>query len=47
MWTLVGAVSVPMFALLGFEPGFIQGAFRVGDSATQVVTPMNPVSSCS
>ncbi|SDD33191.1 AbgT family transporter [Auraticoccus monumenti] len=42
MWTLVGAVFVPMFALLGFEPGFIQGAFRVGDSATQVITPMNP-----
>ncbi|MVA74587.1 AbgT family transporter [Auraticoccus sp. F435] len=42
MWTLVGAVFVPMFALLGFEPGFVQAAFRVGDSATQVITPMNP-----
>jgi aminobenzoyl-glutamate transport protein len=42
MWTLVGAVFVPMFALLGYEPGFVQGAFRIGDSATQVVTPMNP-----
>lgn len=42
MWTLVGAVFVPLFALLGYEPGFIQGAFRVGDSATQVITPMNP-----
>ncbi len=42
MWTLVGSVFVPMFALLGFEPGFVQAAFRVGDSATQVITPMNP-----
>ena len=42
MWTLTGAVFVPMFALLGLEPGFVQGAFRVGDSATQVITPMNP-----
>lgn len=42
MWTLMGAVFVPMFALLGFEPGFVQAAFRVGDSATQVITPMNP-----
>jgi len=42
MWTLVGAVFVPLFALLGFEPGFVQAAFRVGDSATQVITPMNP-----
>ncbi|PUA79029.1 AbgT family transporter [Nocardioides currus] len=42
MWTLMGAVFVPLFALLGFEPGFVQAAFRVGDSATQVITPMNP-----
>ena len=42
MWTLVGSVFVPLFALLGFEPGFIQAAFRVGDSATQIITPMNP-----
>ena len=42
MWTLVGAVFVPLFALLGFEPGFTQAAFRIGDSATQIITPMNP-----
>ncbi|WGW10739.1 AbgT family transporter [Saxibacter everestensis] len=42
MWTLMAAVFVPMFALIGFEPAFVQGAFRVGDSATQVITPLNP-----
>ena len=42
MWTLMAAVFVPMFALLGFEPGFTQAAFRVGDSATQIITPLNP-----
>ena len=42
MWTLMASVFVPMFALLGFEPAFIQGAFRVGDSATQILTPLNP-----
>ncbi len=42
MWTLMAAVFVPMFALLGYEPAFIQGAFRVGDSATQIITPLNP-----
>ncbi|WP_312182401.1 AbgT family transporter [Arthrobacter sp.] len=42
MWTLMAAVFVPMFALLGYEPAFIQAAFRVGDSATQVLTPLNP-----
>jgi aminobenzoyl-glutamate transport protein len=41
-WTLMAAVFVPLFTLLGYEPAFIQGAFRVGDSATQVITPLNP-----
>lgn len=38
----MAAVFVPMFALLGYEPAFIQAAFRVGDSATQIITPLNP-----
>lgn len=42
MWAIMAAVFVPMFALIGYEPAFTQGAFRVGDSATQVITPMNP-----
>lgn len=42
MWTLMAAVFVPMFALLGYEPAFVQAAFRVGDSATQIITPLNP-----
>jgi aminobenzoyl-glutamate transport protein len=42
LWTLMAAVFVPMFALIGYEPGFVQGAFRVGDSATQILTPLNP-----
>lgn len=42
MWTLMAAVFVPMFGLLSYEPAFVQGAFRIGDSATQIVTPLNP-----
>lgn len=42
MWTLMAAVFVPMFALIGYEPAFVQAAFRVGDSATQIITPLNP-----
>ena len=42
LWTLMAAVFVPMFALIGFDPAFIQAAFRVGDSATQIITPLNP-----
>ncbi|SNS16695.1 aminobenzoyl-glutamate transport protein [Geodermatophilus pulveris] len=42
MWTIMGAVFVPLFALVGYEPGFTQAAFRIGDSATQILTPLNP-----
>lgn len=42
MWTLMATVFVPMFALIGYEPSFVQAAFRVGDSATQIMTPLNP-----
>lgn len=42
LWTLMAAVFVPMFALIGYEPAFTQAAFRVGDSATQIITPLNP-----
>ncbi len=42
MWTLMAAVFVPLFGLLGYEPAFVQAAFRIGDSATQIITPLNP-----
>jgi aminobenzoyl-glutamate transport protein len=42
MWALMAPVMVPTFALLGLEPGFIQAAYRIGDSTTQLITPLNP-----
>ena len=42
MWALMAPVMVPTFALIGLEPGFIQAAYRIGDSITQVITPLNP-----
>lgn len=42
MWSLLAPVFIPLFFLLGFEPAFVQAAFRIGDSATQIITPMNP-----
>lgn len=42
MWSLLAPVFIPLFLLLGYEPGFVQAAFRIGDSATQIITPMNP-----
>ncbi|WP_205856134.1 AbgT family transporter, partial [Phytoactinopolyspora endophytica] len=41
-WALFAAVFVPMFALLGYEPGFVQAAFRIGDSSTNGLSPLNP-----
>ncbi|MCH1868162.1 AbgT family transporter [Nocardioides sp. CFH 31398] len=42
MWTLMAAVFVPLLGILGYEPAFVQAAFRIGDSATQIITPLNP-----
>lgn len=39
-WAIMAPVFVPMFMLLGYHPGFTQAAFRVGDSVTNVITPM-------
>jgi aminobenzoyl-glutamate transport protein len=39
-WTLLGPVLVPMFMLLGYSPEFVQAAYRVGDSCTNIVTPL-------
>ena len=33
-------VFVPMFMLLGFSPEVTQAAYRVGDSVTNVISPM-------
>ena len=39
-WALLAPVFVPMFMLLGFTPELVQGAFRVGDSCTNIITPL-------
>jgi len=39
-WAIMAPVFVPMFMLLGYHPGFTQAAFRIGDSVTNVITPM-------
>ncbi|MQA97076.1 MAG: AbgT family transporter [Streptosporangiales bacterium] len=41
MWSLLAPVFVPAFMLLNYDPAFIQAAFRIGDSATQIISPMN------
>lgn len=40
-WTLLAPIFVPMFMLLGYSPEIVQGAYRVGDSCTNIITPLN------
>lgn len=39
-WAVMAPIFVPMFMLLGFTPELTQAAYRIGDSATNVITPM-------
>jgi aminobenzoyl-glutamate transport protein len=40
-WALLGPVLVPMFMLLGYAPELIQTTYRVGDSLTNIITPLS------
>ncbi|MBW6459052.1 MAG: AbgT family transporter [Bacteroidales bacterium] len=39
-WAIMAPVFVPMLMLLGYHPGLTQAAFRIGDSVTNLITPM-------
>jgi aminobenzoyl-glutamate transport protein len=41
-WALMAPVFIPMFMLLDYHPAFIQAAFRIADSSTNIITPLNP-----
>jgi aminobenzoyl-glutamate transport protein len=41
-WALLGPVIVPMLMLLGISPEMSTAAYRVGDSATNIITPLMP-----
>lgn len=41
-YALFAPVFVPMFMLAGISPELTQAAYRVGDSVSNVVTPLNP-----
>jgi len=40
-WTLMAPVIVPAMMLLGVNPETSQALFRIGDSASNVITPLN------
>ncbi len=39
-WAILGPVFIPMFMLLGYSPELSQAIFRIGDSVTNVISPM-------
>jgi aminobenzoyl-glutamate transport protein len=39
-WAIMAPVFIPMFMLLGYSPEFTQAAYRVGDSVTNIISPM-------
>lgn len=40
-WAMLAPVLVPMFMLLNYSPELTQTAYRVGDSLTNIVTPLS------
>jgi aminobenzoyl-glutamate transport protein len=41
-WALLAPIFVPMLMQLGLSPELTQGAYRVGDSTTNIITPLMP-----
>jgi aminobenzoyl-glutamate transport protein len=39
-WAILAPVFIPMLMLLGYSPELTQTAYRIGDSTTNIVTPM-------
>ncbi len=41
-WTFMAPIFVPMMMEMGFSPEAVQAAYRVGDSITNIITPLMP-----
>ena len=41
-WSILAPVFIPMLMLLGISPEASQAAYRVGDSSTNIITPLMP-----
>ena len=39
-WTILSPIFIPMFMLLGYSPELTQVAYRIGDSCTNIITPL-------
>lgn len=41
-WALLAPIFVPMMNMLGYHPAWAQFLYRIGDSATNIITPLFP-----
>jgi aminobenzoyl-glutamate transport protein len=41
-WAMLGPIFVPMLMSVGLSPELTQAAYRIGDSSTNIVTPLLP-----
>ena len=41
-WALMAPIFVPILMMIGFDPAFVQAMFRIGDSVTNIISPMSP-----
>ncbi|MFW5967792.1 MAG: AbgT family transporter, partial [Persicimonas sp.] len=39
-WAITAPIFIPMLMLVGYSPEVIQAAYRIGDSTTNIITPM-------
>lgn len=39
-WAIMAPVFIPMFMLLGYSPEFVQVVYRIGDSVSNMISPM-------
>lgn len=39
-WTILAPIFIPMFMMLGYSPELTQVAYRIGDSCTNLITPL-------
>ncbi|WP_197474802.1 AbgT family transporter, partial [Oleiphilus sp. HI0079] len=39
-WAVTAPIFIPMLMLVGYSPEVIQAAYRIGDSSTNIITPM-------
>jgi aminobenzoyl-glutamate transport protein len=41
-WAVLAPIFVPMLMQIGISPEFTQAAYRIGDSSTNIITPLMP-----